>query len=449
MVGELPPGTALRTAAAGMDCVIDGLLGSGGQGEVYRARLDGGLVAVKWYHEAYVEAFPNQIQLLEAAISSGPPDHRFLWPLDLVSLDGSPSFGYIMPLRDERFVEMTRLVDGSTPMTLYSMATAGFQLADSFGRLHLQGFCYRDISFGNVFANPATGAVTICDNDNVGSSNDPSWVGGTPKFIAPELVRGESVPNRQTDLWSLAVLLFYLLMQDHPLDGAREASVRVHDDYADRWLYGDAPIFIFDPADDSNRPVNDVNDHYQVNALVRWPLWPGFIRDLFRRSFTLGALDPDERVGENEWREAMSRLRDSWFRCQCGAECFHDVEAMRDTYGGRPAPCAHCGREPILPPRVLLTRADGKESVVVLGPGKRLFKHHLESGAPCELETALAVTGQLSGDADSLILENTSGSCWTVEDASGQPAQVAYGDAVALTDGREINFAGCIGLVHT
>jgi serine/threonine protein kinase len=43
---------------------------------------------------------------------------------------------------------------------------------------------------------------------------------GTPRFMAPEVVRREAAPSDQTDRYSLAVLLFYLLMGGHPLDGA-------------------------------------------------------------------------------------------------------------------------------------------------------------------------------------------------------------------------------------
>ena len=45
--------------------------------------------------------------------------------------------------------------------------------------------------------------------------------------MAPEIVRGEALPSTATDLYSLSVLLFYLLMVSHPLEGLRMARADV------------------------------------------------------------------------------------------------------------------------------------------------------------------------------------------------------------------------------
>ena len=110
---------------------------------------------------------------------------------------------------------------------------------------------------------------------------------GTPRFMAPEIVRGDSLPSIQTDLFSLAVLLFYLFVVHHPLEGSRELAIHSFDLPAMTKLYGTHPLFIFDPQDASNRPVAA----YHENAIVFWPLFPQFLRDLFIRSFTEGLRD--------------------------------------------------------------------------------------------------------------------------------------------------------------
>ncbi len=97
--------------------------------------------------------------------------------------------------------------------TFRALATAGLNLSHNYLLLHSQGLCYRDISFGNAFFDPDSGDILICDNDNV-SVDGAGLLGvlGTPRFMAPEVVRGEAVPSTQTDLFSLSVLLFYMLM---------------------------------------------------------------------------------------------------------------------------------------------------------------------------------------------------------------------------------------------
>ena len=128
---------------------------------------------------------------------------------------------------------------------------------------------------------------------------------GTPYFMAPEIVRGEALPSAErTD--SLAVLLFYLLMVHHPLEGARAERMWDLDAMLD--LFGRAPLFIFDPSDSSNGPVLELHD----TPRLLWHLYPESIRQLFTQSFTVGLRDPvDGRVPESVWRAAMISLRDS------------------------------------------------------------------------------------------------------------------------------------------
>lgn len=78
-------------------------------------------------------------------------------------------------------------------------------------------------------------------------SSKPGGVLGTPGFMAPEIVRGEKRPSRETDRYSLSVLLFYLFMVNHPLEGKLEANIKCMDYAARVKLYGTDPVFIFDP----------------------------------------------------------------------------------------------------------------------------------------------------------------------------------------------------------
>ncbi|MEM4724188.1 MAG: hypothetical protein QXP01_04180, partial [Candidatus Hadarchaeum sp.] len=356
--------TTLQTEA-GRRCVIERLLGSGGQGEVYQVRVDGQLYALKWYFPQ--NATPQQRALLEDLVRRGSPSVRFLWPLEMVNDPTALSFGYIMPLREPRFKGLIDLMKRRVEPSFHALCTAAFELADSFLQLHATGLCYRDISFGNVFFDPNTGEVRICDNDNVGVTGAVAGgVLGTPSFMAPEIVRGEAYPSTETDLFSLAVLLFYMFMLHHPLEGKKEAEIHCFDWPAMNKLYGFEPVFIFDPNNDSNRPVPGYHD----NAIIYWQIYPQFLRDLFTRSFTDGIRDPKNgRVRESEWRKAFVQLRDLILYCgRCGAENFYDVEKLR---GGKPHICWSCNNGIQLPPRIRLGKM-----VVVLNYDTRLYPHH-------------------------------------------------------------------------
>ena len=275
MLQVLNVGQIVRTESTHLDCEVEQFIGAGAQGEVYCARVSGRPLALKWYFDNV--ATPQQRASLERLVQKGPPNNRFLWPLELATATAIAGFGYLMPLREPRFHSVVALMKRRIDPSFRVLATAGFEVAHSFLQLHSKGLCYRDISFGNLFLDPDTGEIVICDNDNVTVDGDPNaGVLGTPRFMAPEVVRGEAVPGTQTDLFSLAVLLFYLFYMHHPLEGKRELAIHSFDLPAMTHLYGVAPLFIFDPTDRSNEPVRGHHD----NALDLWPIYPQFLRDL-------------------------------------------------------------------------------------------------------------------------------------------------------------------------
>src|SRR5687767_4969614 len=97
----LKAGQTVHTEASGLPCVVEACLGGGGQGEVYRATLDGKQVALKWYLPSAATA--AQRTALELLIKSGPPNQKFLWPVELALSPEAPGFGYVMPLREGRY----------------------------------------------------------------------------------------------------------------------------------------------------------------------------------------------------------------------------------------------------------------------------------------------------------------------------------------------------------
>ena len=197
----------IQAQNSGASCRVKNLLGAGTQGEVYKVDLNDSEMALKWYFPQWINQDREQKQRLEKAISSGAPNDKFLWPIDLAEAPGVDGYGYIMRLREPQFKSIIDLMKRRVEPSFRTLATAGFELADSYYQLHAKGLCYRDISFGNVFFDPDSGEVRICDNDNVDVDGTPGAVDGTPRFMAPEIVRGQASPSTQTDLFSLAILL--------------------------------------------------------------------------------------------------------------------------------------------------------------------------------------------------------------------------------------------------
>ena len=149
MSALLNPDQIVYTDTSFKPCIVKRLLGSGGQGEVYCALRQGVPVALKWYfpHQATVE----QRRAIQTLIRFGPPNNRFLWPMEMVSIPGKPGFGYLMPLRDPRCKSIIDLMKRRAEPSFHTLITACIELTHSFLQLHSKGLCYRDVSFGNVF----------------------------------------------------------------------------------------------------------------------------------------------------------------------------------------------------------------------------------------------------------------------------------------------------------
>jgi DNA-binding helix-hairpin-helix protein with protein kinase domain len=421
-----------------MGCEVQQFLGGGGQGEVYRAALGGNSMALKWYfpHAATIE----QRRALQTLVNKGAPNDKFLWPLELASADGVQGYGYVMTLREPQYKGIVDLMKGRINPSFRALAIAGRDLAHSFYQLHAHGLCYRDISFGNVFFNPDNGEVLICDNDNVtvDGSNIASVL-GTPRFMAPEIVRGEALPSTRTDLFSLAVLLFYMFMIHHPLEGQKEASIRCFDLPAMTKLYGLEPVFIFDPRDDSNRPVPG----YQDVVLRYWNIYPTFLKRVFTQAFTTGITDPDQRVRETVWRNTMVRLTDSIVYCSgCGSENFYDPEAMQAN-NGKPGRCWNCDMELRLPARIKIGR-----NVIMLNHDTHLYPYHLDDGQTYNFTRPVAEVSRHPTNPNIWGLKNTSSDKWVSIASDGEMRDVEPGRSVTLALGTKVNFGRTEGEIR-
>jgi serine/threonine protein kinase len=403
--GLIQPGHTIRMERAGAILAVEKRIGEGGQGVVHAARLNGAPFAVKWFRPG-----PGNEEMrksITALIQRGRPPHpAFVWPIDLVVSDRLPGFGYVMPLLEPRFVSLAQLLNQEMQPSFRVITTLGRELVDAFAALHSAGLCYRDISFGNLRVDPDAREAAIIDVDNVGVDGDIAQVKGTGPFMAPEILRDEALPSTVTDLHSLAVLLFYLLMHGHPLLGIKADAAYNWDHgggHSETDLlvrnFGREPVFIFDPDDASNRPV--AGDR----VLTWWAIYPLQCRQVFTQAFTAGLHDASlgGRVTEGTWRRALLALHDCVYSCPgCGAALFHDPELF-----DRGQSCWHCGALLPVPPRLKLPG-----SLLVLSEGAVVTSHHLNRDR--DHRTACAVVEPHPGRPGRVVLRNLTDRIWTV-----------------------------------
>lgn len=423
----------VRLTPTGRTATVGRFIGEGGQGAVFEVHPDDGspALALKWYFDH--TATRNQRSAIELLVDRGAPDEHFLWPLEMAETDGSAAFGYVMPLRPDGFASLTDLLTGKITASFRTICMMCMKLTGSFLALHNQGLCYRDISFGNLFFDPESGTPLICDNDNVGVERDSSSnVLGTRRFMAPEIVRGEALPSTTTDLYSLAVLLFYVLMVGHPLLGRRELDFRCWDENAERQMFGVNPLFIFHPEDRSNAPSGE---HHGA-VLQYWPLFPGSIQRLFVQAFTDG-LEPDasKRVRESVWRSAMADLMANVQRCPwCRSESFYDPDRPDQI-------CWNCKRELGAPLRLEIDRHR-----VVLNDDTRISVHPLRHNYDFTTDVAEVATNPSRPDAWGL--RNLSEHEWTVTLPTGDEHTVTPGQAIGLVPDATIDLGGSTAVIR-
>lgn len=431
-------GQVIQDDSTHIQCKVEEFLGDGGQGEVYKVKLGDTDYALKWYFPH--AATPQQKEILEQLIQTGRPTKKFLWPIHLIEQQGINGFGYIMELRPQNYKSIVDLMKRRIEPSFRAVITASIELTNSFLALHTRGMCYRDISFGNMFFEPITGDVLICDNDNVAVDQQSANIGvlGTPRFMAPEVVLGKAKPSTQTDLYSLSVLLFYMFIMHHPLEGEKEAAIKCLDLPAMNKLYGEDPIFIFDPTNHSNRPIPGYHD----NAIDFWPIYNQDIRDLFIRSFTKGIEDSENgRVRESEWRSSLVKLRDSIVYCSCGAENFYDIEKIKQQ--GSLGECWACTKPIILPPRIRINN-----QIIMLNHDTKLYPHHIDDEKMYDFSYPIAEITQHPSNPSVWGLKNLSNEKWVCKTTDGTIFDVDPSKNVSLVVGTKINFGNSEGEIR-
>jgi serine/threonine protein kinase/Flp pilus assembly protein TadD len=192
-------------------------LGGGGMGVVYRAE-DTKLkrtVALKFLPEGLsrdrqaLERFQREA---EAASALNHPNICVIHDID--EYEGQP------------FIAMEYLEGGTLkahikrgPLPVLDALDLGCQMAEALAEAHAHGIVHRDMKPANVMLTKS-GRVKLVD---FGLARLPEMAGvtttgvaiGTPAYMAPEQVRGETIDGR-ADLWALGVVLYEMLAGQHP-----------------------------------------------------------------------------------------------------------------------------------------------------------------------------------------------------------------------------------------
>lgn len=420
-MAELAPNTIIKLTN-GKSCQVIEELGRGGQGIVYKVDYEGTHFALKWYISECKSAFYAN---LENNVKNGAPNASFLWPIAITAPNQYESFGYIMKLRPKNYEEIGAFMLAKTHFSSpKALIEAALQICSAFQKLHIMGLSYQDMNDGNFFINPQTGDVLVCDNDNVAPNKVNMGIVGKSGYMAPEIVTKESMPDRYTDYFSLAVILFILFYLNRPFEGRRVVNCPCLTEYAERKLFGKECVFIMDPLDNSNRP----DPRLHKNVMRRWALFPRILRETFIKAFSKEAIqNPTKRVMDKTWQQVLLQIRSLYVKCpHCGKETFIDTEASRSQ-------CVRC-KQIIERPMILKV---GNYRIPMLD-GQKIYKCQSQASMNVDFSDIFGVV--VKNSLNKLGIKNTSGVTWAVILPNGEIRNVEDGRGLPILPDLKIKF---------
>jgi serine/threonine protein kinase len=206
-------------------------IGSGGMATVYKAsheKLER-LVAIKVMHTAFMQDPNFRTRFEREAKIIARLDHPHIVPVyDYAEIDGQPYL--VMKHIEGRTLKQTLI---KQTLTLADILRLVSPIADALDYAHSMNVLHRDIKPSNIIIDP-NGTPYLTDFGmariaQVGESTiSADMMLGTPQYISPEQALGKQDIDARTDLYSLGVVLYELIVGQVPFSGDTPYSV-IHD----------------------------------------------------------------------------------------------------------------------------------------------------------------------------------------------------------------------------
>ena len=190
-------------------------IGTGGMGEVYRAKDTrlGRTVAIKILNKEHMQRFEREARAIAALT------HPHICTLYDIGPD------YLV----------MEYVDGATikgPLPVEQTVRLAIQITSALDEAHRNGILHRDLKPGNIMVTTG-GATKLLDfglaklaagADSETASTIEGTVMGTPAYMSPEQAQGKPVDAR-SDIFSFGVVLYEVISGNRPFEGTSTVQV--------------------------------------------------------------------------------------------------------------------------------------------------------------------------------------------------------------------------------
>lgn len=292
---------------AGNHLVVQKLLGRGGRRDVYEVLVSetGERKALKWYKQRN-GAFDKEIYANLMMLANMPsPDASLIWVDDLVSTPDH-GFGYITPLIPDGYISYFSFMR-ERELSPIAKCNFAIDLLRAFHNAWAKGLLLFTADGASHFLiHPETGHLLIEECERTAPfGNLPYPMIYHPKYAAPEVILGRRTLDIRTNRFSIAVVLFMLFFEGHPLEG-KQTLVPCLTPQLEKRFYGDNPVFVFDPEDSSNCPMPAIHS----KLICRWNEAPDYLKNIFIKAFSQKALHiPSLRPNEKEFAQVIYRYK--------------------------------------------------------------------------------------------------------------------------------------------
>jgi hypothetical protein len=122
---------------------------------------------------------------------------------------------------------LSDVIEQRSPLDASEARGLALQMLSAVGYAHSQGVIHRDIKPGNIFLcgdKLKIGDLGIARIESETSVTYDGQVFGTPAYMAPEQVKGQSI-DRRVDIWAVGVVIYQMVTGQQPFTGGSVIEV--------------------------------------------------------------------------------------------------------------------------------------------------------------------------------------------------------------------------------